>query len=119
MKWYILKPDHTFEETDDSFAAAKRFNKVDRRVGETHINDVTVSTVFLGMDHRYGSDGPPVLFETMVFGGELDQEQEHYCTWDEAVAGHEAMCTLVKASQGTIGTLGERVLARARLIAAE
>lgn len=40
---------------------------------------VRVSTVFLGIDHRFGGDGPPVLFETMIFGGPLDQYQRR-CT---------------------------------------
>lgn len=29
---------------------------------------VNVSTVFLAIDHAFG-DGPPVLYETMIFGG--------------------------------------------------
>jgi hypothetical protein len=49
-----------------------------------------VSTVWLGLDHGFGS-GPPVIFETMVFGGPLDQEMERYCTWESAVTGHEFM----------------------------
>jgi hypothetical protein len=47
-----------------------------------------VSTVFLGLDHQWG-DGPPLVFETMIFGGEHDQYQERYSTWDEAEAGHK------------------------------
>lgn len=48
-----------------------------------------VSTVFLGIDHSYGcGDEPPVLFETMVFGGPWHEEMERYCTWEEAAAGH-------------------------------
>ena len=47
-----------------------------------------VSTVFLGIDHNWG-DGPPVLYETMVFGGPLDEEQVRYCTRAEAAAGHD------------------------------
>lgn len=46
-----------------------------------------VSTVFLGLDHAFGN-GPPILFETLVFGGKHDGECERYSTWDEAVAGH-------------------------------
>lgn len=57
-----------------------------------------VSTVFLGLDHRFGQ-GEPLVFETMVFGGPLDQEQERYSTWDEAEAGHKAMVERVKASE--------------------
>lgn len=52
--------------------------------------EVEVSTVFLGIDHNW-LDGPPLLFETMVFGGPLDGEQDHYSTWTEAEAGHAAM----------------------------
>lgn len=39
---------------------------------------VSVSTVFLGMDHRHFGEGPPILFETMVFGGPLDMQQVRY-----------------------------------------
>lgn len=55
---------------------------------------VTVSTVFLGLDHSYGN-GPPVLFETMIFEGDHDGYQERYCTWEEAEQGHERAITLV------------------------
>lgn len=68
------------------------FEKADRTVCKSSNPDKTidVSTVFLGLDHRFG-EGPPLLFETMVFGGPLDQECERYTTWDEAIAGHEVM----------------------------
>jgi len=66
-----------------------------RRVARTEIGDVLVSTVFLGIDHRWG-DGPPLIFETMVFGGELDQEMDRYSTWEEAIKGHETMVKRVK-----------------------
>ncbi len=45
----------------------------DRRVGETIVEGVRVSTVFLGLDHGWG-EGPPILFETMIFGGEHNQD---------------------------------------------
>ena len=44
------------------------FATADRRVDFTDYNTVTVSTVFLGVDHSFG-DGSPMLFETMIFGG--------------------------------------------------
>ena len=60
-----------------------------KRVAKTAVSEeVEVSTVFLGLDHNFG-DGPPVLFETMVFGGAHSEDLWRYCTWDEAVAGHE------------------------------
>lgn len=64
------------------------------RVGWTGTDALHVSTVFLGHNYAYG-DGPPILFETMVFGGEMDQEQERYSTWAEAEAGHRRWCELV------------------------
>lgn len=73
----------------------KWFETANRIIRQTNIGKVKISTVFLGLDHRFG-DGPPLLFETMVFGGELDQEQERYSTWDEAEAGHEEMVKRVK-----------------------
>lgn len=65
-----------------------------RRVGHTKVEDALVSTVFLGINHSY-DDGPPVLFETMVFGGVLDEMQERCSTWEQAEAMHKAMCERV------------------------
>jgi len=64
-----------------------------------------VSTVFLGLDHRYLGGGPPLVFETMAFCHEgrttnffgrvqpvpetLDQQR--YSSWDDAEIGHKAM----------------------------
>jgi len=58
--------------------------------------EVQVSTVFLGLDHGYG-DGPPVVFETMVFGGKYSDEMWRYATYDEAEAGHQRMLDMVQA----------------------
>ena len=40
-------------------------------------------------DNNFFDDGPPILFETMVFGGKHDRYQERCSTWDEAVAQHD------------------------------
>lgn len=68
----------------------------ERHVADEKIGDVRISTVFLGLDHSWG-DGPPLIFETMVFGGPLDQEQDRYTTWEQAEAGHKLMVERVKA----------------------
>lgn len=79
----------------DLLTWARWFETADRRVCRTEHGEgdkkVIVSTVFLGLDHRFGTEGPPLLFETMVFGGPLDQEQDRYSTWDEAEIGHAQM----------------------------
>lgn len=48
-----------------------------------------VSTVWLGVDHNHG-DGPPVIFETMVFDEGSNQEllARRYCTEQQAKDGH-------------------------------
>jgi hypothetical protein len=81
----------------DLMTWAMNYDKGGNRViGYTEFADgVYVSTVFLGMNHQYG-DGPPLLFETMVFGGEFDQEQERYSTYEEAEAGHARWVAAVK-----------------------
>jgi hypothetical protein len=63
-----------------------------RRVAETTIGPLFVSTVFLGLDHGFGRP-EPLLFETMVFGAEESSEHvdiymDRYHTWDEAEKGH-------------------------------
>lgn len=57
------------------------------RVGFDQVGDVKVSTVWLGLDHGWGG-GPPLIFETMIFGGEHDQECYRYSTQAEALASH-------------------------------
>lgn len=64
-----------------------------RRVEWTVLDDGRiVSTVWLGIDHRYIADnGPPLIFETMVFpssDGGVDLHCERYATEVEARDGH-------------------------------
>lgn len=74
---------------EDFMEAARDFERMkNRRVAIWKSSDVTVSTVFLSIDHQWG-DGPPLIFETMVFGGPLDSECERYSTEQEAIEGHE------------------------------
>jgi len=74
---------------DDLMQWAKWFETADRIVAKTKIaDDVKVSTVFLGLNYNYG-DGEPILFETMIFGGKLDEEMERYSTWQDAEEGHK------------------------------
>jgi hypothetical protein len=60
--------------------------------------DVLISTVFLALDHNFTNDGPPVLWETLVFGGPLDGEMDRYTSRAAALAGHQAMCRRVAAA---------------------
>lgn len=66
----------------------------DRAVAKTQIGVVSISTVFLGIDHGWG-EGEPVLYETMIFGGDFDSYQTRSCTWEEAEEAHKEAVSLV------------------------
>lgn len=96
MSNYILNGKEPVLETD-LLKFGQWFETANRIVKQTHLPDnIKVSTVFLGIDHGFGSD-KPVLFETMVFGGEHDQYQDRYSTWDEAEAGHQKTIEMIFA----------------------
>lgn len=65
-----------------------------RRIAWDEVGEIQVSTVFLGMNHGY--HGQVLLFETMVFGGEMNEYQERYETYDEALEGHANVLKQVK-----------------------
>lgn len=84
---YILNGREPVPEPD-LLRWAVWFGTTDRRVAFTDLGeDVCVSTVFIGLDHSFG-EGPPLLFETMVFGPYGDQTHR-YSTWEEAEVGHK------------------------------
>lgn len=86
---FVLDPDGAVRAVDVE-TWGRWFQTADRRIAWTEVGEATVSTVFLGLDHRFGSDGPPLIFETMIFGGPLDEHQARYSTLEQAKAGHEA-----------------------------
>ena len=70
------------------------------RIGETTLGDLWVSTVFLGINHRMYSPGPPLVFETMIRNQSDDSwlnYQERYCTYEQALAGHNKAVEWVKS----------------------
>ncbi|VFR47662.1 hypothetical protein BER2_4363 [plant metagenome] len=67
---------------------AEWFAVADRRVAETWIDDVRVSTVFLSLDHNAFPGRDPALFETMVFVEGEPTSVRRYFIWEEAEAGH-------------------------------
>ena len=87
---YILD-GHEAVECPDLTKWAEWMEHADRHVRDTFRDEVRVSTVFLGLDHSFSDDAPPVLFETMVFINGSGGEMERYSTWDEAEEGHQNM----------------------------
>lgn len=87
--------------------------KEGRRVALTHVDTpdgrhILVSTVWLGLDHNFGDDGPPLIFETMTFdqtgddpedperGAWEDIEARRYPTLEAALNGHEEVTRWVQ-----------------------
>lgn len=58
---------------------------------------VRISTVWLGLNHNFGS-GTPLIFETMIFGGALDGSEIRYGTIQEARIGHQEMVRRAEAA---------------------
>ena len=97
IRYYILLGQKIVPATESEWRTMWG-NPDARRVAKTEIDDILISTVFLGIDHNFIIKGPPILFETMVFGGNLDEELVRYCTYEEAERGHKNMVQRVKNS---------------------
>lgn len=83
LNWRYTKPD-----------LQVGFNKM---VGFKQVT-VTVSTVFIGINLAFAfNDRPPAIFETRVFGGELNQRTWRYATYEQAEAGHQQILELCQA----------------------
>lgn len=70
------------------------------RIGDTELLDLRVSTVFLVIDHAMS--GPPVLFETMIFGDPYDQECWRWCTEEDAQFGHDRIVAWLRSHASLI-----------------
>lgn len=95
---YILE-GHDPVEVDDLFVWARWFETADRHVANTDLGDVRISTVFLGLDHNFGPSSPPLLFETLIFGGPEDGYCERHATWTDAEAGHKKAVEIAELAE--------------------
>ena len=104
---YILSPEGEAVPVDDILVWGKWFESEEgrkaRRVAWTEVDNIHVSTAFIGLDHSFGS-GPIQIFETMVFQNIVNKDKfgdkefnyhpsvddftERYATMEEAKAGH-------------------------------
>lgn len=98
-EYYILRGHKAIPVSLDEWG--NWFTKADRKVEVTKVGDITVSTVFLGLDHNFSKEGPPMIFETMTFGDD-EERCRRYSTWDEAVQGHKEIVSVVKSIVETI-----------------
>lgn len=91
MERYILKGHVAVAEPDLGKWMEWFHDRAKCRIVQiwTH-GEVTISTVFLGMDHGLGNSTRPMLFETMFFGGPFDGEWHRCSTWEEAEEQHQS-----------------------------
>lgn len=91
MEWCKLHENHDYVRVAlDSWMSAQ--------------GSVTVSTVWLGLDHSFTTDPtvPIIIFETMVFGPGRE-ESKRYTTEDESRSGHAQMVALIRGRFPEIG----------------
>ena len=108
MRLYLLDEsgDPVLEKDTVKWAIlyGKRSNKIVHSgiAGNYKEDDVTISTVFLGLDHSTDEGGEPMIFETMVFGGKHDGLCQRYSTPGQARTGHyELYETIAKELKGS------------------
>ena len=76
-----------------------------RKQTEPTVEDIEISTVFLGLVHGY-LEGQPLLFETMIFGGDIDAD-DFFCpfrssTWEKAERAHDVVVDRLRERQKKI-----------------
>ena len=93
--WYILDNNHNpvpkpvLEAVKWMEDSPNRKRVAYDELTDLNGDDVRVSTVFLGLDHAWNSP-IPVLWETIIFGGNYDQAyQERYSSYEDALEGHQ------------------------------
>lgn len=105
---------------DDLMEWAKWFDDIsNRRVLLTRVGPYFVSTVFLGLDHSFCGDDPPIVFETMVYvekpqdaepvglNAEFLDIQERCATWLEAEAQHRRIVEQIREPDDPIEDIAQ------------
>ena len=95
---YVLDKHGNPQPAHDLLAWAQWYETSQRTIVLTWFRWGIVSTIFLGLDHSFTgmlmAESPtdpeykPVLWETMVFGGKLNQGQRRYQSREAALVGH-------------------------------
>jgi len=98
MGLYVLE-GHQPVPCEDFMEWAVWMDGTGRQLAFDSVGSANLSTVFLGIDLGWLRPGGPILFETLIF----DDTREHhltgrrYQTWDDAMAGHAMMLSVLRA----------------------
>lgn len=90
--WYILKHRKPIPTTSLA-KASMQFDKQNRirKIRAFPYGNYHLSTIFTVLDHQYLKDGPPLLFETMLFKNGEQIDYERTSTHREALLAHREM----------------------------
>ena len=72
-----------------------------RTIGDDTLEGQHVSTIWRGLDRQAG-EGPPLIFETMIFGGPHNDHCERYSTEQDALAGHQRIVTALQGGESPV-----------------
>jgi hypothetical protein len=101
-KWigqYILDEDGRPVPEPDLLTWAAWMESTDRHLAMDILpGGVRVSTIFLGLDQHFLFGSVPMLWETMIFGGEHHLYQERYTSKQAAVEGHARALAFARAA---------------------
>lgn len=92
--YYILDDDGHPVRITNVLKWASLVEGTNRQIALDTVGDVRISTVFLGID--YLNNVVPLLFETMIFGGDYDGYFKRTPTKKDALIQHEKALNLVK-----------------------
>lgn len=106
-EWYGLDGQPISIAEADALLPDSARRTVARTMITTDRGRVEVSTVFLVLDHGW-DDGPPVLWETMTFGGPDDLATQRYRSVQDAIDGH---ADIVTATRTALDIEGVRIVA--------
>lgn len=103
--YYVLGDDgEPVKATRDEYVEWLK-TQPDTIIKQEYVGSSFVSTVFLALNHAMNGNQRPLLFETMIFGGALNDTQERYTTREEALRGHADWVERAKSKQGLFNRL--------------
>lgn len=86
---YVLGDDGKPRPAKDPGEFAESVQDIDRRrVAVEFIGTALVSTCFVGVNFRLLGDGPPLLWETMIFRPHSNSLEGRFSSREEAEEGH-------------------------------
>ncbi len=112
MGQYILNDQGEPVPCPDLMTWGMWMETVNRHVGDEVIDGIRISTVFLGLDHRY-NNGPPILWETMTFGA----DRKHWSSKSKEPIDQE--CDRCSGNREQAEAMHAEVVARVRAMLAE